>query len=517
MVDIEEVTSIPKKPVDAEWRRWIRLNISRGCCRRGIRDILESNGFDLAGADLELEWNGVAETGAGAEVAGAEVAVSRFVEVSVPNAVPLNNQPESRVYQLDGFLTVEECERIAAITAAHLRRSTVCNDGESTCRTSSTCYFDPAHLPDAEESAFAAELDRRICELVGISPAYSETPQVQHYLPGQYFRTHTDYFNAGEQAHCVTQGNRTWTFAIYLNDVPDDAGGATHFPDLGVRVLPRSGRAVFWNNQNADGSENPRMRHEGEPLGSTADKKLIITKWFRERGFGPPFTRRLGSVIPAYTADGYTMSACPPDLFAALSDFTRSAFASEAAEVVAKADESHITYLTGITNATAEDGGEGTRGALTALAPLPAELSARVLAEMRAPLEAWAGVPLEPVCAYGVRSYNRGTCLAVHQDRVDTHIVSAVIHISDVSDRGADGEPNPWPLRLVDHAARRHDVVMRPGDAFFYEGARCNHGRPTPFEGEHHRNMYVHFRPAGWDGALAAARAKFPPNTLLTS
>ncbi len=39
-------------------------------------------------------------------------------------------------------------------------------------------------------------------------------------------------------------GPRILTFFLYLSDVAE--GGGTHFPDLGLTILPKRGRAVLW-------------------------------------------------------------------------------------------------------------------------------------------------------------------------------------------------------------------------------------------------------------------------------
>ena len=75
-----------------------------------------------------------------------------------------------------------------------------------------------------------------------------------------------------------TGGQRTWTAMVYLNDVEE--GGATWFPRAGIRVSPRRGLLLAWNNMNPDGSPNPATLHEG--MAVVSGVKYIVTKWFRE-------------------------------------------------------------------------------------------------------------------------------------------------------------------------------------------------------------------------------------------
>jgi predicted 2-oxoglutarate/Fe(II)-dependent dioxygenase YbiX len=81
--------------------------------------------------------------------------------------------------------------------------------------------------------------------------------------------------------------------------------------------------------------------------------------------------------------------------------------------------------------------------------------------------------------------------LANHYDQKDTHVISAIIHLGDASDK-------PWDFYIEDHHFRPHRVTMEHGDIVLYESATCLHGRPEPFEGDSYCNMHVHFKPEQW-------------------
>jgi hypothetical protein len=52
-----------------------------------------------------------------------------------------------------------------------------------------------------------------------------------------------------------------------------------------------------------------------------------------------------------------------------------------------------------------------------------------------------------------------------------------------------------WPLVIDDDDYRQHHVILKPGDMFFYEGARLRHGRPFEFIGDSFANIFCHFSP----------------------
>ena len=117
-----------------------------------------------------------------------------------------------------------------------------------------------------------------------------------------------------------------------------------------------------------------------------------------------------------------------------------------------------------------------------------------LLKELLPTMEAWVPTVqggLTPVTAYGMRAYHRGASLAFHADRVDTHIVSGILHV----DHAYDDEAKPWPIEIEGHDGLRHSVALKPGQMLLYESAKCPHGRSTALEGDFYASVFVHFKP----------------------
>lgn len=119
------------------------------------------------------------------------------------------------------------------------------------------------------------------------------------------------------------------------------------------------------------------------------------------------------------------------------------------------------------------------------------DVAADVLRALQPLHERFAGVPLVPTAMFGMRSYRAGARLAMHTDRIETHIVSSVIQVAQDVDE-------PWPLQL-DLDGRIHEIVLNPGQMVHYEGASTMHGRPSPLVGRSFTNVFVHYRPVEWD------------------
>ena len=253
--------------LDEEWLRWLRLNVTRGCSKEELRSILLSNGFD--GRAVQEAFDQV-----GTNPLPSQPPTSR-VELGIPNATRFPS-PEIELYTAEDFLNPAECAELTSLIVANLRRSTVSTpptgEADKAFRTSRTC-----DLVGGQDAVLA--LDSKICQSLGVAPAFAEPSQGQCYEVGQEFKAHTDFFKEYEleRFSTPTLGQRTWTFMIYLNE--PQGGGETRFVEVDLTVKPKLGMAVLWNNLLPSGKPNYFTRHQGMPV--TAGMKAIITKWFR--------------------------------------------------------------------------------------------------------------------------------------------------------------------------------------------------------------------------------------------
>lgn len=181
----------------------------------------------------------------------------------------------AQIYYYPGFLSDAECDTLIGLIDANRRPSTLlAASDDPEFRTSESCDLN-------RWSPEIRAIDERMANLIGVPPEHGETMQGQRYAPGQQFRPHYDWFSENQEywtAMKASGGQRTWTTMIYLNDVEE--GGATWFPQAGIRVAPKRGMLLAWNNMKPDGAPNPATLHEGSPV--VKGVKYIITKWFRE-------------------------------------------------------------------------------------------------------------------------------------------------------------------------------------------------------------------------------------------
>jgi len=183
------------------------------------------------------------------------------------------------IFIVRDFLSQAECAQvIELIDKDRVPSGLLADTPDPEFRTSESCNLrltDPINIL----------VERKINALTGIEPSHGETIQGQRYAKGQQFKEHHDFFYTSEPYWPEQErqgGQRTWTAMIFLNE--PEGGGQTHFPKANVRVTPRTGNLLAWNNLDSFGQPNTFSLHTGCPV--DAGVKYVITKWYRERPWG---------------------------------------------------------------------------------------------------------------------------------------------------------------------------------------------------------------------------------------
>lgn len=195
------------------------------------------------------------------------------------------------VYIVKDFIAPYERKFMTNMIKSSLEQSRTLGDQYpevSDYRTSSTSQL-------RSQSTVVKSVDLRISELLGLDDCNAESMQGQHYAVGQTFKPHCDFMHTGASHWKKARregGQRVWTAMAYLDD--DMEGGETRFVRAGFSIKPVAGMLVAWNNMTKDGNMNWATLHEGSPV--KRGEKTIITKWYRERRWGPPANAGRGRV-----------------------------------------------------------------------------------------------------------------------------------------------------------------------------------------------------------------------------
>ncbi|MEO6065463.1 MAG: 2OG-Fe(II) oxygenase [Lysobacterales bacterium] len=259
-----------------------RIAIGRGCLpdAAGAQELWTQ--LEQAGTP-RLPQVSVAQAAPSATAIEADDAQSmnlRNYVMGAPPATALATEPTVR--HLDGLLNAEECRLLMALATPLLHPSLTVDPRtgqpvEMQLRTSHDAPFDVLH-----EDLALRLVQARMAAAAQLPLDQAEQLIVLRYEPGQEYRRHRDYLPPDAIARDRPgAGNRLRTICVYLNDV--EAGGATTFPDANLRIEPRAGDAIVFDNLTPDGQPDTRSLHAGLPV--ERGVKWLATLWFRQRPY----------------------------------------------------------------------------------------------------------------------------------------------------------------------------------------------------------------------------------------
>ncbi|WP_426343773.1 2OG-Fe(II) oxygenase [Pseudoduganella sp. R-32] len=202
-----------------------------------------------------------------------------FVELPDRRVRIAMEQFAPRLVLLDDFLSEEECDALCELADDSLEAAMVLHANHEhgiqfdDYRKSDTCRLDAARQP------LPMAIERRIEALTGWPQAWGEPLEIQRYGAHGSFKPHYDYFLEGNEYFensVQNGGQRLATLIVYLKQ--PERGGATFMANLGVRVMPRKGSALFFSYPTP--TVQCGTLHAGDPVQS--GEKWIMTKWFRQ-------------------------------------------------------------------------------------------------------------------------------------------------------------------------------------------------------------------------------------------
>jgi len=206
--------------------------------------------------------------------------------VQIPNGATLLHSRNPTLVYLPSFLHGNQCHDLISLCRPLFKRSTVQNvkDDTSPDRTSSSATLEK---PEYRNLPWIQAIEKKAVDLLEISAAQLEPLQVVRYSPLQFYKPHWDYFppeKACSRAALKRGGQRVFTIFVYLNSIPDsETSGYTVFPKLGIRVRPKAGDCIVFNNVSETGLEIPETLHGGEPPQTST--KYGLNVWSRESRF----------------------------------------------------------------------------------------------------------------------------------------------------------------------------------------------------------------------------------------
>lgn len=196
-----------------------------------------------------------------------------------PAPRPIFARPRALVY--DAFASADECDWIIGRLCMDLERAKVYR-GVADAMVAETRTNSEAGFMLKSSDLPMCLIRNRIAAALRVAPEFCEVTKLLHYLPGQTFAPHTDYFDPSVPAlsdAIAQRGQRYATFLLYLSD--NYVGGETDFPHAGFRYKGRKGDALLFFSVDEAGAPDPMSMHAGLP--PTKGEKWVLSQWIGSR------------------------------------------------------------------------------------------------------------------------------------------------------------------------------------------------------------------------------------------
>lgn len=200
----------------------------------------------------------------------------RDVEVVATSLVP-------RIVVFDGLMSGEECQELIETATPLMTRSGVIEAGTGSTVVDEVRTSTGAFLPFGG-TELMRKIESRISCLLNWPAENCEDCQILNYQVGAEYKAHQDYFDPtdpGTPKSLGLAGQRVATLLMYLNT--PKRGGSTFFPDAGIEVRAKLGRAVLFTYDQPSAAK--KALHTGAPV--LEGEKWVATKWFRQKSFVP--------------------------------------------------------------------------------------------------------------------------------------------------------------------------------------------------------------------------------------
>ena len=189
---------------------------------------------------------------------------------------------EPRVFVLRGLLSAEECAHLMLTAKPYLQPSKVFQKSSEERRVVPQRRSGSVSLVDPLRDVVIWNIEQRLAGHALLPVSHGEPLTILRYAVGDEYRPHFDFFDPGAattQEILRRNGQRQATLMVYLSEVAE--GGATEFPDAGIKIDPEAGMGLLFFNTKPDGSPDPLTLHAGLPVGR--GEKWVATRWIRDR------------------------------------------------------------------------------------------------------------------------------------------------------------------------------------------------------------------------------------------
>lgn len=181
------------------------------------------------------------------------------------------------VTEIENFLTDDECNDLIKESSSHFFKTTTLGQVIEGYRVAEGAWL-------SNNLEIVKNLKNKVHQQCGVPIPNMEGTHIVKYEIGGEYKVHHDFFHVNEtyyEGEMKRGGQRIKTALVYLNE--GFTGGETEFPQMSIKVNPKRGKLVLWDNTHPDGSPDYDSLHAGLPV--ISGTKYIAVIWMRQSNF----------------------------------------------------------------------------------------------------------------------------------------------------------------------------------------------------------------------------------------
>lgn len=184
------------------------------------------------------------------------------------------DQNKPMIQEFEDQLTEEDCTALIDRVKGEMKDAGVLGSPNNDYRIAKQAWI-------MENSPLALKIKNIVLHKTNLPVENQEAIHVVKYEVGGQYKPHHDFFHPNTSYYenaTKNGGQRKYSCLFYLND--DFKGGETDFPKQDLKVKPKLGKLLMWDNLKKDGSPNHDTLHAGLPV--EEGEKWVCIVWVRE-------------------------------------------------------------------------------------------------------------------------------------------------------------------------------------------------------------------------------------------
>ena len=211
------------------------------------------------------------------QLQNAFVGPFRQINLDYPGVKRIHSNPD--IYTIENFLSPDECDRLIAKATPYVEKEMLYDAEKHEYVLNPEKKYENAMIPSKE----IPTIINKLTNMANCSRSEVGHTMILHYEEGERqsisphidtgMMTESELFDCSRRKSDIKTYYRWAVVFCYLNDVSEEGGGTTYFPELDLHIKPKKGTGLIHFMSDLHGRTDERTLHMGIPA---IDEKWVV-------------------------------------------------------------------------------------------------------------------------------------------------------------------------------------------------------------------------------------------------